>query len=351
MNAMTDPAARVGPGRLAALAAFAVAVAAAGYAYKGVPSQLIGRAAPTAVAADEAQGSNALPPEALAEMAAMTDQLAARMKEKPDDPVGWTMLGRSQAALGRYGEAVASFKRAATLKPGDAGLLVDWADSLAMSQGQKLDGEPLALIDQALKIDPNHLKGLSLAGAAAFVNKDYLGALKHWEKLVAVAPPDDEFAGEMRGAVAQARQLAGLPPAPAGTAAAATPKAQAPTNAAAASASSVSGRVSISGALAKQVAPTDTVFISARPAEGGSRMPLAVLRVQAKDLPMDFTLDDSLAMSPTAKLSSSPRVVVTARVSASGQAMPKPEDLGAQSKPVELGTKGVALEIAGPIGR
>ena len=166
---------------------------------------------------------------------------------------------------------------------------------------------------------------------------------------MAVAPANDEFAGEMRGAVAQARQLAGLPPAPA--ASTSTPTATTPKAQAGASATSVSGRVSVSGALAKQLAPTDTVFISARPAEGGSRMPLAVLRVQAKDLPMDFMLDDSLAMSPTAKLSSSPRVVVTARISASGQAMPKPEDLGAQSKPLELGAKGVVLEITGPIGR
>jgi cytochrome c-type biogenesis protein CcmH len=348
MNPTPDPADGLGPGRLAVLALFVLAVAVAGYAYKGAPSQLLGRGAPPAPAT---QASDPAEAEAIATMTTMTERLAERMKERPDDPEGWTMLGRSQAALGRYPEAVTSLKRAAALKPGDAALLVDWADALAMSQGQRLDGEPLALIERALKIDPNQLKGLSLAGAAAFVKKDYLGALKHWEKLVAVAPPDDEFAQQMRGAVAQARQLAGLPPAPAGSATATTaaPKAQATTSAA-----SISGRVSVSGALAKQIAPTDTVFISARAADATSRMPLAVLRVQAKDLPMDFTLDDSLAMSPTAKLSSAKTVVVTARISASGQAMPKPEDLGAQSRPVDLGGKdasGVVLEIAGPIGR
>lgn len=343
MNPTTDPAAGLGRGRLALLAVFVLAVAAAGYAYKGMPSQLLGRGAPPAVAATP-QDIDPASAEAIATMTAMTDRLAERMKEKPDDPEGWSMLGRSQAALGRFGEAAVSLERAAMLKPGDAAVLVDLADALAMSQGQKLYGEPMVLIERALKIDPNHLKGLSLAGAAAFVNKDYLGALKHWEKLVAIAPPDDEFGREMRGAVAQARQLAGLPPA----VVAATP---APAASTARSTASVSGRVSLSGALAKQVAPTDTVFISARAADSESRMPLAVLRVQAKDLPMVFTLDDSLAMSPAAKLSSAKSVVVTARISASGQAAPKPEDLGAQSQPVTLGATGVALEIAGPIGR
>lgn len=342
MNSNPDPAPGLGRGRLAVLVAFVLAVAAAGYAYKGQPAQLLGRAVAPPMGA---QASDPAEAEAIAQMTELTERLAEAMKERPNDPVGWMMLGRSQAALGRYPEAVASLKRAAALKPDDPAVLVDWADALAMSQGQRLDGEPLALIEQALKIEPNNLKGLSLAGAAAFGNKDYLGALKHWEKLIAVAPPDDEFAREMRGAVAQARQLAGLPPAPA-AAVAAAPKAGAD-----AAATSISGRVSVSGALARQIAPTDTVFISARSADAESRMPLAVLRVQAKDLPMDFTLDDSLAMSPAAKLSSAKNVVVTARISASGQAMPKPEDLGAQSKPIALGAKGVMLEIAGPIGR
>jgi len=360
MTSSIDPAAALGRGRLALLAAVVLAVAAGGYAYKGVPSQLIGRAPAMQAGATGSAGlADANDPassaEAIATMTAMTERLAERMKERPDDPEGWTMLGRSQAALGRYREAATSFERAATLKPSDAAVLVDWADALAMSQGQRLDGQPLVLIEKALQLDPNQLKGLSLAGAAAFVNKDYRGALKHWEKLIAVAPPDDEFAREMQGAVAQARQLAGLPavaaPSTAPQTATSATSAGTPANAPTLASASVSGRLSISGALAGQIAPTDTVFISARSADGASRMPLAVLRVQAKDLPMDFSLDDSLAMSPAAKLSSAQSVVISARVSASGQASPRPEDLGAQSKPVALGAKGVVLEIAGPIGR
>ncbi|HEU4457865.1 MAG TPA: hypothetical protein VFR90_01955 [Methylibium sp.] len=341
--ANTRPA-RLGWAPLGAMAAFVVAVAVAGYAYKGKPALLIGGGAPAGTLdarAGAGAGGDAEAAAAVAQMSELTDRLAERMKERPDDPTGWAMLGRSQAALGRHAEAAASLAKASAMKPDDATLLVDWADALAMSQGQKLEGAPLALIEKALAIDPNQLKALSLAGAAAFVKNDYPGALKHWEKLVAVGPPQDDFVREMKGAVAQARQLAGLPPA-----ADAAPVA--------AGVGSVRGRVSLSAALARQVAPGDTVFVSARAADGASRMPLAVLKKQVKDLPLDFTLDDSLAMSPAAKLSSLPpssQVIVTARISASGQAVPQPEDLGAQSKAVELGASGVVLEIAGPIGR
>ena len=53
-----------------------------------------------------------------------------------------------------------------------------------------------------------------------------------------------------------------------------------------------------------------------------------------------FTLDDSMAMSPAMKISSFPDVVVAARVSKSGNAMPQAGDLEGTSKPVKLGASG-----------
>ena len=64
--------------------------------------------------------------------------------------------------------------------------------------------------------------------------------------------------------------------------------------------------------MAGDRAGEDTVFIFARPAEG-ARMPLAIVRTQVKNLPFDFKLDDSQAMSPAARLSGAKRVIVGAR--------------------------------------
>jgi cytochrome c-type biogenesis protein CcmH len=102
--------------------------------------------------------------------------------------------------------------------------------------------------------------------------------------------------------------------------------------------------VTLSAALAKQAQPDDTVFVFARAAEG-SRMPLAIMRKQVKDLPITFTLNDSMAMSPATALSTASKVIVGARVSKSGNAVPQPGDLAGQSAPVNVGTSGLKIEI------
>jgi cytochrome c-type biogenesis protein CcmH len=114
--------------------------------------------------------------------------------------------------------------------------------------------------------------------------------------------------------------------------------------AAAASGPGVSGKVTLAPDLAKKASPEDTVFIFARAAEG-PRMPLAILRKKVSDLPLKFTLDDSLAMSPAARLSGMPQVIVGARISKSGNAMPQPGDLQGFTKPVNNTAKDITIVI------
>jgi len=84
-------------------------------------------------------------------------------------------------------------------------------------------------------------------------------------------------------------------------------------------ASDVRGTVKLAPIAASQVHPDDTVFIFAKANESQS-MPLAVLKVKAGQLPLDFVLNDSLAITANLKLSSFQDVVVTAKVSRSADA-------------------------------
>ncbi len=298
-----------------------------------------------------------------AQIEAMVEKLAQRMEGKTTaeagDEQGWIMLARSYAVLQRYPEASRAYTRARALSPPNAQLLADHADVIAMMQGQSLAGEPMQLVQRALELDPKNLKALALAGSGAFERKDFAAALKYWGEAQKIAPPGSEFASGLESSIQQARTAAGAGagvPGPAvaqaadagsttpGPAAVPGAKAVAAAQAGAPGAGAVSGVVQLDGKLLGKVAPTDTVFVFARAAQG-PRMPLAILKRQAVELPITFTLDDSSAMSPELKLSKFRNVVIGARVSRSGNAMPQSGDLIGQVGPVATGSGRVTLVI------
>lgn len=98
--------------------------------------------------------------------------------------------------------------------------------------------------------------------------------------------------------------------------------------------------------MASKVAPDDTVFIFARAAQG-PRMPLAILKRKASELPIRFVLDDSTAMSPALQLSRFAQVEVGVRVSKSGNAMPQSGDLVGQAGPLATGAANLVITING----
>jgi cytochrome c-type biogenesis protein CcmH len=316
----------VRPGRVAAISA-GIAIPLASillYFAVGNPGALAPQADSHGIARQQIEG--------------MVDRLAARLKENPEDATGWAMLGRSYAVLDRFPEAAAAYANAVKRSPPDAQLLADYADALAMAQGRRLQGEPERLIAMALAIDPRNVKALALAGTAAFENRDFARAIAHWRRILEIVPPDSDMADSIRDSIADAQQLAGgaVKPQPA------------PARAAAPAPGAVSGTVQLSPALAARVAPSDTVFVFARATEG-PRVPLAVMRKQARELPAAFTLDDTMAMAPGMKLSDYSRVVVGARISKSGTPAAQPGDFEGLSAPVTVGATGIVVLIANEI--
>lgn len=276
---------------------------------------------------------------------AMVTGLAQRLKDSPDDVQGWSMLARSYNALGRFGEASDAYARLVRLVPGNADMLADYADTLAMSLNKSLQGEPEKLITRALEADPKNIKALALSGSAAFERRDYPIAITQWKKILAIVPADSDLARSTNDSIGEAQKLATGKPAAVPTSVAAAPSAATTPAGPTAAAAEVSGTVELDAALRSQVADTDTVFIFARAAQG-PKFPLAVLRKQVKDLPAAFVLDDSMSMIADAKLSSFPMVVVGARVSKSGSATPNPGDLEGLTEPVRPGAKNLKIKIS-----
>jgi cytochrome c-type biogenesis protein CcmH len=339
-----NPAPRPSGRLLIGLSACVLGLAIAGYAWKGSPGlkPVTASAAPAPDAEEQA---------ARLQIEAMVDKLAQRLKDKPDDATGWLMLGRSYTVLGRIDDALPAYAKSVALRGDDATALADYADALATKNGGQATPESDALVARALAAQPRHLKALALAGTSAFERADYAGAVRQWEKMAQVLPPDSPDAPRLQASLAEARKRGGIapPPAMASASAAAPTATDAATATTAAADASVSGTVTLAPALAAKASPTDTVFIFARAAQG-PRMPLAVLRAQVKDLPITYKLDDSMAMAPTAKLSGAAQVIVGARISKSGNAIPQPGDLAGESAPVAPGARGVAITISSAVG-
>ena len=262
------------------------------------------------------------------ELAQMVASLARKLEQEPGNHKGWAMLARSYKAMGKPVEAQKAFERAGSFIDDDPEMLASYADVAASNAGT-LAGKPTELIDKALRVDPNHPMSLWLKGTADFEQKKYPQAIATWERLVAMLQPGSDDARMLEGAINDARAKAGLPAVAA---------------AAAVAGANVKGTVELDPALKAKASPDDVVMVIAR--RPGTRMPLAVLRKRAADLPLQFTLDDSLSMDPNSRLSTVREIEVEARISRTGLAKQEPGDLLSQAQTVKLGADGVALRVA-----
>lgn len=224
--------------------------------------------------------------------------LAEKLKRDPGNGDGWALLARSYMNIQQFGDAEAAFEKAASLLPPDAALLADWADARVMARDGKWDSQARRLVERALTTDPANPKALALSAAA-------------------------------KGAAAQSRS---------------TGKSEA-----AAPAAGISGRI-VLDAKVKAASPDAVVFVFAKDPNGGGP-PLAVKRLSARGLPTAFELDDGDTMVAGRNLSAYREVLVSARLSNSGNAMPQSGDIDSNTVRAKLGARGIELRIGGAQGR
>ena len=245
---------------------------------------------------------------------AMVERLQKRLQKSPDDAEGWAMLGRSHFVMQHYADAAQAYARANALNGAqNADWLVGEGESRALAQGRELAGEPAQRFEQALRLDPDSGKALWYAGLAAAQAHDYAGALQHWLRLRGQQlPPDLAEALEQR--LQELSPLSGLKIPD-------RPKVTTPV--------SLRVRVTLAPALVGKLPAGATLFVFAKAAEGPP-MPLAVQKLDAAKLPLELTLDDSMAMTPALRLSQFDHWLLTARVSRSGGAQPLSGDFQGQ---------------------
>ncbi len=268
----------------------------------------------------------------------MIQQVEERTRKDPNDGEAWTLLAKTYAVVGHWPEALHAYEKAIKLRPDVPAVMTGYAEALAVTNNRILKGEPLKLVLQALEKDPNDMKGLELAGIAAFQEKSFAKAAFYFKHLYKQLPPESPYAQDILEAQKEANRLAR------GAATGLDNLSDQGPDKSAARGATIHGHVDIAPALRNKFSDKDTIFLFAR-AANGTGAPVAALRATASKFPLEFELDDTMAMNPDNRLSKFKEVKLTARISKSGDPMGAAGDLEGSVEGVKVGAKDVKLVI------
>ena len=266
------------------------------------------------------------------EMLALMAAIEKRSGQRPDNLHYLALLGRFYMGQGDFIMAAETYNRLALAAPEDSQALAYAAQASYLASGRTLDAESQARAEQALAINPHQRTALGLLGMAAFEREQFRAAIQYWERLLAMEAPGGEGAQMIAGVIAEARERLGEPE----LGEAAAPSAPA----------TIGLSLRVAAPEGVVLNPGDTVFVLARSAASDSRMPIAVQRLQAGELPVTLRLDDSNSMAGQ-KLSEAGEVVVVVQVSPEG--MPGEENASwlGRAGPLEpsLSTEPLAITL------
>ncbi|NRA54735.1 MAG: c-type cytochrome biogenesis protein CcmI [Gammaproteobacteria bacterium] len=264
---------------------------------------------PTQAAVDSAH-SNMTPEQ---QQPLTLQQIEQQVAQDPTNSQLLYRLAHAYVSAGQFDKSVNAFNLLIELEGEHAEFIGPQAQALYYKNEGKMTPAIIALTQRALTLDPEDTATLVLLGMDSFSNAKYADAAIYWQRILNTNRPGIDR-NALTNAIAQAKERLSLT----GETLPQLPKA-APT-------ASLKVNVSISDELKGQYDDQQTVFIYAIPVDG-ARMPLAAIKLTAGELPTDIVLDDSLAMTPAAKISDHQQVKLFAVISKTGSAGIKPGDL------------------------
>ena len=269
----------------------------------------------------------------------LLDRLIVQTEKTPEDVEVWYLIGRLNFDLEKYDAAVLGFSKVIEHLPADAQddqavALAQLAQAQFFANDRKLDKATESLLLQALEINPRDNTSLGLLGVASYDRAEYLNAVRYWTRLLALIPPNNPNAQAIQGGLYKAMGLL-------------TKDQLATFNKEQAEKikSSIQVTVDISDDMKSKLPKNADLFVLAK-AEQGPPMPLAVQRLNVADWPITVTLDDSMAMMDTLRMSEFQNIIITARISKSGVGNATAGDLQGVSTVISSKAKSVKIVIA-----
>jgi cytochrome c-type biogenesis protein CcmH len=254
------------------------------------------------------------------------------------------LLARNAVTIGDFNTAIENFQIVLDAQPQAAQVMVELAQAIFINADSNALPIVGVLATQALSIQPNNVMGLGLMGISNFQAGEYRAAINYWEQAINIYPPGSQNALALQNGVEQARLR--LVSSVGATAQQDALQADATDIAA------VTAKITVNVSVTDDVPfkPDQVVFIYAR-AWQGAKLPLAITRVMASQLPISVDLDDTMAMAPQFKLSSAETVQLVARISITGNPIAAEGDWEVLSGPIQLKSDAISehtLEISKP---
>ncbi len=264
-----------------------------------------------------------------------TSDLIAKLEQllenDPENLKNRYMLARNFLDIGDHRGAIGAYQEILNRRPNDPQIMAEFAQTVFFASGNQMIPEIEALIKRILDIQPENTLALSMAGIAAFEGSRFQEAIDHWTKAVGLMGNSND-AQNLRAGIANAKRLL-------------AESGESPAEAVEPGSDDVA-KVVLNVALADDVPsdPEQIVFVYARAWEG-PKVPLAIARIKAQDLPTQITLDESMAMVPNMNLTSFPELELVARLSVDGSPTAKAGDWQGAVGPVNQSQFAEAFNI------
>ncbi len=138
------------------------------------------------------------------DLEAAVARIEQQLAQTPDDVRGWTVIAPAYMQMGRFADAEHAYRRILELSPATADTNADLAEAMLMQNGGDMTGEPLALFQAALELDPNHARSrFYLAGEATQAGR-FEEARQRWTELLSLAKGDESWLTAARQGLATA---------------------------------------------------------------------------------------------------------------------------------------------------
>lgn len=260
--------------------------------------------------------------------------LQQRVTDKPSNLQNQYLLARISVEKGEVRRAIEAYTAILREEPEAADILAELAQLIFLANGNQVIPEIDDLVRRALSINPDEPTALGLAGISAFQKQAFGEAIGYWQRALTHMAPQSQSWQSLQAGIVAAQQQMGV--------SANTDVAQGVAGitgeqqlGVSPEASSTSITVSVSLGDGVVIDPNDTVFVYAR-AWRGPKMPLAITRFNARELPKFVTLDETMAMVPGMSITSFEELELVARVSKSGQPAAQSGDWQAAFGPLTL---------------